>query len=495
MELELEPETGMEITTRSDLSLLYRVLRAVIKPLRPRLVRPSNRAQPAGSPRLVSPRKRDVVIQETMCEGVWMYCFHPAPGKRKGEGRGNVQKAKDGNPTDELVKDGVGAGAGTGRTTGHHPGVRRKHRVYYFCGGGFQSPPAPEHWRFLTYLSQDLASHYCSRPLAGRGQHANGLDQDAEPGAEIELVLVSYPLAPNSPASDSLEILRKWLGKVMDAASENGHTLSLMGDSSGGNVVLSLGFWAVQNYHELALPQPQQQQQKKQDAPSGAHSPAAADDDGPKETQRTRTNDNFPLTSLINISGPTDLTHSNPEIRKADKFDRVLTAQMARQVAEVWAGTAGTTSNSNDNDDGNANRKARKDQDQQRSSSSHNPEPIPLSDPSVSPLLNADTAFHALRARNVHVHGVLGTHDVLAPDGLEFMRKCQRLGVSGRWLVWEGQMHCFPLAGGGRGGRPGIREGTEGREFLVSVLCRDYERENSGEIYNRKEISETLVSA
>ncbi|KIW87728.1 uncharacterized protein Z519_11702 [Cladophialophora bantiana CBS 173.52] len=207
--MELELETGMEITIRSDLSLLYRVLRAVIRPLRPRLVRPSNRAQPAGSPRVVPPRKRDVVVQETMCEGVWMYYFDPAPKKRKAKGRRHVEKVGDGSPTDELVKDGVGAGAGTGRTTGHHPRVRRKHRVYYFCGGGFQSPPAPEHWRFLTYLSQDLASHCCSRPPTGSGQHAKGLGQDAEPGAEIELVLVSYPLAPYSPASDSLEILRK----------------------------------------------------------------------------------------------------------------------------------------------------------------------------------------------------------------------------------------------------------------------------------------------
>ncbi|KIW87729.1 uncharacterized protein Z519_11703 [Cladophialophora bantiana CBS 173.52] len=267
----------------------------------------------------------------------------------------------------------------------------------------------------------------------------------------------------------------------MDAASENGDTLGLMGDSSGGNVVLSLGFWAVQNYNELALPQMQQHQQKKPHAFSTAHSPNA-DDDGTKETQRTRTNNNFPLTSLISISGPTDLTHSNPKIRKANKLNCVLTAQMARQVAEIWTGTAGTTGNGNDNDNDNANRKARKDQDQQQPSSSHNPGLIPLSDPCVSPLLNADTAFHALRARNVHVHGVLGTHDVLAPDGLEFMRKCQRLGVSGRWLVWKGQMHCFPLAGGGSGGRLGIRKGTEGRDFLVSVLCRDYERENSGEI-------------
>ncbi|OQU93736.1 hypothetical protein CLAIMM_00214 [Cladophialophora immunda] len=448
---------GVEITTRADLSLLYRVLRAVIKPLRPRLVRPRDPAQPAGSPRLSPPKKRNVEIAETRCEGVWMYRVRATGGK----GKGGVERA--GGPRGDGMSAAGGGGFGnlasgvvSDGSTGHHGqavnprGCGRRHRVYYFCGGGFQTPPAPEHWRFLALLTQDLANRRLHPPAAENSPRADILRRDMD----IELVLVSYPLAPNSPARESLRVLKQWLTKVLDEAVENGDTLSLMGDSSGGNVVLSLGFWAVQNY---ALT-PQQQQQQQQVSPRA--DPSLADDGTMRPPNGTpRTSPRFPLTSLISISAPTDLTNSNPQIREADKLDCVLTAALTREVAEVWTG--------NRNSDGNGH--GPKNQDP----SSYGA--IPLADSSVSPLRNPEAAFHALKDRQVNVHGVLGTHDVLAPDGIEFMRKCQRLGVTGKWLVWEGQMHCFPLAGGG--GVIGIREGREGRGFVVDLLRRDCERE------------------
>ncbi|OAP63723.1 hypothetical protein AYL99_02950 [Fonsecaea erecta] len=465
---------SMEVTTRSDLSFLYRVLRAVIKPLRPRLVRPSGggSGQTAGSPRLSPPTrkgKRWPEIAETQCEGVWMYRFRAVGRKGKGSvGRVRAQAVGDAEVSAAAGSGGRQHGETTTTTTttttspptSSHRHHHHHHRIYYFCGGGFQSPPAPEHWRFLAQLTHDLdlepARHHSNNgPVVDNDndndnsyQHA----QDLHPDTEIELVLVSYPLAPTNPASESLRILRTWFAKVMDEAVERGHTLSLMGDSSGGNVVLSLGFWAVQHY---GVTQSEQQQQQ---VPCRAESPSA-DDDGDENrpdhrgTGARRTS-NFPLRSLISISGPTDLTNSNPEIRTADKLDCVLTAAMTREVAEVWTGNVDK-------------RTSTKNQKNGPSSPSH--DPTPLADPSVSPLLNPDAAFHALRGRGVAVHGVVGTHDVLAPDAVEFMRKCRRLGVRGRWLVWDGQMHCFPLAGG----RLGIREGSEGREFVVGVIRRD----------------------
>ncbi|KIX98955.1 uncharacterized protein Z520_05416 [Fonsecaea multimorphosa CBS 102226] len=427
---------SMEVTTRTDLSVLYRVLRAVIKPLRPRLVRPKGAAQPTGSPRLSPPRKRDVEITEMQCEeGVWMYRFRAAPGK--GPGSRSVGKDK------AAVDGGVGRRDGQTNTTRH-----QHHRVYYFCGGGFQSPPAPEHWRFLAQLTHDLASHH----------HSNEPDVDdshdlhhPDTETEIEPVLVSYPLAPTNPASASLRILRHWLKKVMDEAVEGGETLSLMGDSSGGNVVLSLGFWAAQEY--VFTPPSEQQQGQQRAGPPVADDPTKTNRANGTTTTTTQSTSPFPLRSLISISPPTDLTNSNPDIRKADKLDPVLTAGFTREVAEVW--TTG------------------KKHPQKKPSAHH--EPLPLADPSVSPLLQPDVAFHALKDRGVNVHGVVGTHDVLAPDAIEFLRKCKGLGVRGRWLVWEGQMHCFPLAGGAPG--LGIREGTEAREFLARVLRRDCVRE------------------
>ena len=64
-------------------------------------------------------------------------------------------------------------------------------------------------------------------------------------------------------------------------------------------------------------------------------------------------------------------------------------------------------------------------------------------DPLVTPLLGP-LAF--LQQRNVRVDGITGTYDVLLPDTLLLIEKMQKVGITGSWLVWERQMHCFPLA-------------------------------------------------
>ncbi|KAH0832778.1 hypothetical protein AYO21_00322 [Fonsecaea monophora] len=451
---------GVQITTRTDLSFLYRALRAVMKPLRPRLVQLGGSAQPAGSPRLSPPRKRGVQITETRCADVWMYRYRV--NARAGEG--GKARGRRGGGRDER-------GGGGGGERG-----RRVHHVYYFCGGGFQSPPSSEHWRFVAQLAQDLARHRSSSTspvdVNDGGKHHDEPHKNTDTDTEIELVLVSYPLAPKNPASESLRILRKWLTTVMDEVAAKGNTLSLAGDSSGGNVVLSLGFWAVQNYGVgPSQHQQQQQQQQSQQVHSRTETPLATGDDDDNDLTKC-TNEGpgmrsregkFSLTALISISGPTDLTNTNPEIRKADQLDCLLTEKTTREVAQVWT--------ANDDSNGTANKK-------KQNSPSH--EPTPLTDPSVSPLLNPDAAFHALKERQVHVHGVLGTHDVLAPDAIAFMHKCQRLGLTGQWLVWEGQMHCFPLAGGE--GWLGIREGREAREFIESVFRRESGREDANHV-------------
>jgi acetyl esterase/lipase len=375
------------------------------------------------------------VIKETKLEGIWMYhmlALGPASRKKRGteKAQGNKQKddlgytaTADGNP---LQPD-------SGRANGR--GFERKHRVYYFSGGGFRSPPSGEHWRFLAQLAQDLAGHRSSVTFPGSQRSV-----DPESDAKIELIMVSYPLAPTSPASESLRVLRNWLRRVMDDAVANKETLSLMGDSSGGNIIMSLGFWAVEHY-EVKKPPP---------SPTVDQSSAGVNDGpdskGERESQRTH----FPLTSLLTISGPMDLTNSSPEVHRADALDCVLTEEMTKVVADIWCG-------------------------HDRNRPSQYP-PIPLSSPEVSPLFQPDAAFRALRDKKLNVHGVYGTHDVLSPSGIEFMKKCQKLGVRGRWLVWEGQMHCFPLAAGGD--RLGIREGREARKFVESVLRADAEMED-----------------
>jgi acetyl esterase/lipase len=356
---------------------------------------------------------------------------------------------------------------------------RQRHRVYYFAGGGFQSLPSGEHWRFLAQLCQDVAG-----PGSRNGKSVVGQDR------EIEIILVSYPLGPASPAPDSLPILRKWLARVLDDAVKVGDKVSLMGDSSGGNIALSLGFWAVENYPPGGKWELRKEKEIKEEGDAAAKKLEQRRTEPTDETETTVTdltredrippNSKFdperrggtidgkketltgsnphpkpdgvsPLTSIVCISPAVDLRNTNPEIPKANKLDPVLTTDLTTRVAQAWTANIVSFTKSR--------------------STPHETEQVSTSDPAVSPLLNSDDAFRALRDRGVAIHGVVGTHDVLAPDALEFMRKCERTGVRGRWLVWEGQMHCFPLAGGGE--NIGIREGRVGRAFVDGVLMED----------------------
>ncbi|EXJ88449.1 hypothetical protein A1O1_05379 [Capronia coronata CBS 617.96] len=277
-----------------------------------------------------------------------------------------------------------------------------------------------------------------SDPVTEPDSESKSDHRDAQ-DVDIEITLVSHPLAPASPASETLPALRRWLSQILDDAAAQGDAVTLMGDSSGGNLAPSLGFWAVENYHATT---------------STDNNP---DRVRTHQAEQTDQDVNFPLASLICISPPVDMRNINPCISESNKHDPVLTMELTSRVARDW--TADTTPSS-------PSTKA--------SSVSAAPRmfvPFSAEDPSTSPLLIPVSAFHMLKQRGVASHGVIGTHDVLAPDALEFMRRCESLEVVGRWLVWEGHMHCFPLACGWR--RLGLRQGREGRGFVVSLLKDD----------------------
>ena len=319
-------ESCIKLITRNDLSLLYRCLRRVIRPLRPRLVKPG-KPLPAGSPKLKRPKSK-CRIEERLFQGLYLYDFHPL---------------------------GHGPDRNTKRLT--------QHKVFYFAGGGFQSPPSSGHWKLCADISNQL-----------RDTH--------------QITLVSYPLAPSSPASESLPTLQTWLEAEASAAASDNRRITLMGDSAGGNVVLSLSFWWAS-----------------------------------KQPGRS---------SLINafvISPATDLRNDNPEIAEADKHDPVLSVSLTTEVAKKWA--------------------------------AH----LPRDSPELSPNL-AD--FNVLQQSKVKVHGVVGTHDVLAPDAIIFRELCAKYKIPGEWLQWEGQMHCFPIAS-----VYGLPEGKVGRDWILDVLRRN----------------------
>lgn len=113
--------------------------------------------------------------------------------------------------------------------------------------------------------------------------------------------------------------------------------------------------------------------------------------------------------TIFLISPVVDCQNSNPAMSSTDKKDPVLTAKYTGQVAEGWCGKGKVVSN----------------------------------DPLVSPLFGN---LEALKRRSITIHGVVGTYDVLAPDALLLLEKLEELRVDGSWLVWDKQMHCFPLA-------------------------------------------------
>ena len=111
--------------------------------------------------------------------------------------------------------------------------------------------------------------------------------------------------------------------------------------------------------------------------------------------------------SVFLISPCADARNSNPQMQTVDKHEPVLSVSFTGQVAEKWA--IG----------------------------------LDRADPLVTPLLGP---LASLQQRNVWVDGITGTYDVLLPDTLLLIEKMQKVGITGSWLVWERQMHCFPLA-------------------------------------------------
>lgn len=387
------------IDHRTDLSPLYRVLRLCIRPLRPRLVGiiPLNET---GSPQLrdhptshygvtISERLTQVADSEdckltqadaaTNTQKVWLYDFVPKVV-----------------PPTNGVKGGDGNDDGSNWWT---------HTIYYFAGGGFQAPASGEHWKLTARLAKDLAP---------RG---------------IRVVMISYPLAPKSPAKDSIPLLRAWLAKTLQDTRGSKQTVTLMGDSAGGNVVLSLAFWWATR---LARMTGTMAAEEGETQPSDQHTSGTTDHSSDEDITTWKH-----LTHVLTISPPGDFRDINPDIAKADAVDPVLDASVTKGAADAWC--AGWPC----------------------------PEDIETAkaDPALSPNLQPASSWSHLKQSNLTVNGIIGTADRLGPDAQVFMGRCKEEGIQGRWLVWEGQMHCFPLTR-----CYGLREGREGFGWLVERM-------------------------
>ncbi|PPJ51898.1 hypothetical protein CBER1_08791 [Cercospora berteroae] len=132
--------------------------------------------------------------------------------------------------------------------------------------------------------------------------------------------------------------------------------------------------------------------------------------------------------AVMAISPSTDLRRSNPDMHTVAPKDPILRIPFVKSTAEKWCGN------------------------------------WPPTDIRVSPL---HASVDVLQTRGVKVHGVTGRYDILGPDAILMREKLSQAGVEGEWLDWDKQMHVFPLIS-----RYGLREGREGKDWILDVLRR-----------------------
>lgn len=358
LHVEVTPRKGtIDITRETSRSAPTAVLENILKPFGNLLIRPG-KPEPAGSPEL-EPHKsvyEHCEVKHHQVAGIHIYDITALP------------KASTAHKQDASLSSRSPSGA------------RHKH-IYYFAGGGWQSPASSDHWKL------------CSR-------FATAGPREGDRRVATTVSLVSYPLAPNTPAPAALPLLEKWYYALFQAnTSAQDEEVIFAGDSSGANVAICLLLHVLNTHPDAPAPQ-----------------------------------------KVLLISPSVDFRKINPAMKEVEKHDPILNVDFVKSTARAWAGGGRDTKFE---------------------------EPLPAGafqydDPRVSPLL-ADVTV--LARRGIEVHGVLGTYDVLAPDSVLFREKLDAAGVKGRWLEWEKQMHCFPLAAS-----YGLPEGKKAVEWIIETL-------------------------
>ncbi|KAK5107928.1 hypothetical protein LTR62_000533 [Meristemomyces frigidus] len=235
--LEERNRPTITVTKRTNRSLYMFVLQHILSPLHSVLVRPGE-PTPAGSQPL-TPHKKAIKrcsVTERQTEGIYVYDMvaHQPPATKLSETEKKTQK-----------------------------------HMYYFAGGGWQMLPSSEHWSLCAEFA-------CKLP-------------------NTTVSLVSYPLAPNSPAPMAIPALMKWYHTALREAEEANETVIFAGDSAGGNIILCLTLCAL---HEDI----------------NARAPAA----------------------IMAISPSTDLRRHNPDIKIIEKHDPILRIPFINMTARTW---------------------------------------------------------------------------------------------------------------------------------------------------------------
>ncbi|TDZ68448.1 hypothetical protein CTRI78_v002159 [Colletotrichum trifolii] len=344
------PAAGLIVHERNERHLLTRVVHAVLKPWKPKLMKPKHIPGDATKLKATKRTLKICDVVESQVEGVWTYNLQRKPP---------VQPEK---PADDT----------------HH------RRIIYFGGGGWQMPPTEHHWAFCAELTRRLPS--------------------------TRATIVSCPLAPKSPVSVAFPQIERVYKKLLTEATKRGENVIVAGDSSGGNIALCLVTWTLRF----------------------------------QEHERSK-----PPVAVLAISPTVDLRHRLEAVEHADKLDPIHTHESIRQTARAWC-------------PGAVDRQLADGESPSRPSSGVDDSGWSFEDPRVSPV-QADLS-HLVR-HGVNVHGLTGSYDVLAPEAVIFRNKCKEQGVTGQWLSWDGQMHCFPLTF-----RYGLKESKEAMDWIVGVL-------------------------
>jgi acetyl esterase/lipase len=226
----------IHVTKRTNRSFRMFLLQHLIKPFSPYIIKP-RKEYPAGSPRLEPHKKarKKCDVQEREVEGTYIYVLT----------------------------------AMTVRTEANSEKTRKKKRIYYFAGGGWQMPASSEHWALCAELAVKLP--------------------------DTAVSLVSYPLAPNSPAPQAIPMLLKMYDTLLREAEAAGEDVILAGDSAGGNIILSLTLTSLHQNPDQPCPK-----------------------------------------ALLNISPSTDLRRHNADIKVIEKHDPVLRIPFINSTAKKW---------------------------------------------------------------------------------------------------------------------------------------------------------------
>jgi acetyl esterase/lipase len=190
--------SSINVVQRTDRSIAMFLMQHVMKPLKPVLIT-KPKPLPAGSPVLEINKSvsKQCDVHERKVDDIHLY--------------------------DITRKTSLSS-----HTSADAPPQRPTKRIYYFAGGGWQSPPTSEHWKVIGEIASRL------------------------PDAVVSLV--SYPLAPNSAAPVAFPQLMSLYATILKDAEEAQEEVILAGDSAGGNIILAITLHALSEDPECRCP-------------------------------------------------------------------------------------------------------------------------------------------------------------------------------------------------------------------------------------------------